>query len=60
MDQGDTPVNGPHQGACVDAPDGKDWFMHFQDKGTYGRMAHLQPMGATAHVTSDTFADPHP
>jgi beta-xylosidase len=44
MDQGDTPVNGPHQGAWVDAPDGKDWFIHFQDKGAYGRVVHLQPM----------------
>jgi beta-xylosidase len=44
MDQGDTPVNGPHQGAWVDAPDGKDWFVHFQDKGAYGRVVHLQPM----------------
>ena len=44
MDQGDTPVNGPHQGAWVDAPDGKNWFLHFQDKGAYGRILHLQPM----------------
>jgi beta-xylosidase len=44
MDQGDTPVNGPHQGAWVDAPDGKNWFLHFQDKGAYGRVVHLQPM----------------
>lgn len=44
MDQGDTPINGPHQGAWIDAPDGKDWFLHFQDKGAYGRVVHLQPM----------------
>jgi beta-xylosidase len=44
MDQGDTPVNGPHQGAWVSAPDGSDWFIHFQDKGAYGRVVHLQPM----------------
>lgn len=44
MDQGDTTVNGPHQGAWIDAPDGKHWFMHFQDKGAYGRVVHLQPM----------------
>ena len=37
-------INGPHQGAWVDAPDGKDWFMHFQDKGAYGRIVHLQPL----------------
>lgn len=42
--QGDTPINGPHQGAWVTAPDGKDWFLHFQDKYAYGRLVHLQPM----------------
>jgi len=44
MDQGGTPVNGPHQGAWVRAQDGSDWFLHFQDKGAYGRVVHLQPM----------------
>ncbi len=42
--QGDMAVNGPHQGAWVTAPDGKDWFLHFQDKYAYGRLVHLQPM----------------
>ncbi|SFU56389.1 glycoside hydrolase family 43 protein [Pseudoduganella namucuonensis] len=42
--QGDTAVNGPHQGAWVRAQDGGDWFLHFQDKKTYGRIVHLQPM----------------
>lgn len=45
MDQGKTAINGPHQGAWVDTPDGKqDWFLHFQDQGPYGRVVHLQPM----------------
>lgn len=44
MDQGKTPVNGPHQGAWVDTKKGEDWFLHFQDKGVYGRVVHLQPM----------------
>jgi len=44
LDQGNTPVNGPHQGAWVRAQDGADWFLHFQDKGAYGRVVHLQPM----------------
>ncbi|MBD5367969.1 MAG: glycosyl hydrolase 43 family protein [Bacteroides sp.] len=45
MDQGTTDINGPHQGGWVDTPDGKeDWFLHFQDKGPYGRVVHLQPM----------------
>ncbi|RYY18746.1 MAG: glycosyl hydrolase 43 family protein, partial [Cytophagaceae bacterium] len=43
--QGSTPINGPHQGAWVDTPDGQeDWFLHFQDQGAYGRVVHLQPM----------------
>jgi beta-xylosidase len=44
MDQGKSTVNGPHQGAWVDTPSGEDWFVHFQDKGIYGRVIHLQPM----------------
>lgn len=44
MDQGSTMINGPHQGAWVDTPSGEDWFIHFQDKGAYGRVVHLQPM----------------
>lgn len=42
--QGDTPVNGPHQGAWVTTPDGADWFLHFQHRGAFGRVVHLQPM----------------
>lgn len=42
--QGNTSVNGPHQGAWVDTPTGEDWFLHFQDVGAYGRVVHLQPM----------------
>lgn len=42
--QGDTPVNGPHQGAWIDTPAGEDWFVHFQDKDAYGRVVHLQPV----------------
>ena len=44
MDQGTTPINGPHQGAWVNTPSGEDWFLHFQDKNAYGRVVHLQPM----------------
>jgi len=45
MLQGDTDVNGPHQGALIDLDDsGEKWaFMHFQDMGAYGRVVHLQP-----------------
>lgn len=44
MDQGATPINGPHQGAWVTTQTGEDWFLHFQDKDAYGRIVHLQPM----------------
>ena len=44
MDQGSTTVNGPHQGAWIDTKTGEHWFLHFQDKGEYGRVVHLQPM----------------
>jgi beta-xylosidase len=44
MDQGTTPVNGPHQGAWITTQTGEDWFLHFQDKDAYGRVLHLQPM----------------
>lgn len=44
LSQGKTDVNGPHQGAWVQTAQGKDWFLHFQDKDAYGRIVHLQPM----------------
>jgi beta-xylosidase len=44
LEQGTTSVNGPHQGGWVRSPDGKDWFIHFQDKEAYGRVVHLQPV----------------
>jgi beta-xylosidase len=44
MDQGKTTTNGPHQGAWVETQTGESWFLHFQDKGAYGRILHLQPM----------------
>ena len=42
--RGKSSINGPHQGAWVDTQTGEDWFIHFQDKGAYGRIVHLQPM----------------
>ena len=42
--QGHTKVNGPHQGAWIHTKFGEDWFLHFQDKGCYGRVVHLQPV----------------
>lgn len=44
MAQGETDINGPHQGGWVDTPAGESWFLHFQDKGAYGRVLHLNPM----------------
>ena len=44
LEQGSTNVNGPHQGAIVDTPQGDWWFYHFQHDGALGRVVHLQPM----------------
>ena len=38
MDQGNSVINGPHQGGLVDTTDGEEWFLHFQDRGLFGRM----------------------
>lgn len=43
LEQGQSPVNGPHQGALVDTPTGEWWFLHFQEDSVYGRVVHLQP-----------------
>ena len=52
--QGKTDINGPHQGAWVhiemknekgkEKNEGEDWFLHFNDKGAYGRVVYLQPV----------------
>lgn len=44
MNQGNSSINGPHQGAWVRTVSNEDWFIHFQDVGTVGRVVHLQPM----------------
>ena len=44
LKQGNSPVNGPHQGGWVDTPEGEDFFLHFQDVYAGGRIVHLQPM----------------
>ena len=44
MHQGETEVNGPHQGGWVTGVDGRHWFVHFQDVIELGRITHLQPM----------------
>lgn len=44
LKQGTTTINGPHQGAWIDTVTGEDWFVHFQDCFSLGRVVHLQPM----------------
>lgn len=44
MHQGNTEINGPHQGGLVDTINGDEWFLHFQDRGLYGRIVHMQPV----------------
>ena len=44
MWQGKTDINGPHQGAWVHTTFDEDWFLHFNDKGAYGRVVYLQPV----------------
>jgi len=44
LEKGSTPINGPHQGAFVDTPDGEWWFYHFQSADPLGRVVHLQPV----------------
>lgn len=44
MSRGTTVINGPHQGGLVDTLNGDEWFLHFQDRGLYGRICHLQPV----------------
>ena len=44
MAQGSTDINGPHQGAYLETETGEPWFVHFQDKGVYGRILHLNPV----------------
>jgi len=44
MARGASVINGPHQGALVGVSDGTEWFIHFQSRGVYGRIIHLQPV----------------
>ncbi len=43
IEQKDSWINGPHQGALVDTPEGELWFLHFSQSGPAGRVVHLQP-----------------
>jgi beta-xylosidase len=44
LNQGNTAINGPHQGAYVETVGGQPWFAHFQDHGPYGRIFWLEPV----------------
>lgn len=44
LKQGSSETNGPHQGAWLETPAGEHYFLHFQSRGLYGRVTHLQPM----------------
>ena len=44
LHQGDTKMNGPHQGGYVETPNGDGWFIHFQDRWAFGRIVNLQPV----------------
>ncbi|MCR5819472.1 MAG: glycoside hydrolase 43 family protein [Bacteroidaceae bacterium] len=44
MWQGHTDINGPHQGGLIHTSSDEDWFMHFNDRGAYGRVVYLQPV----------------
>lgn len=44
MRQGNSSINGPHQGAWVTTTTGQDWFLHFRDLGVYGRVTYLEPV----------------
>ncbi len=44
LEKGSTNINGPHQGGWVELENGENWFLHFQDRGAYGRVVHLNPV----------------
>jgi beta-xylosidase len=44
LERGNTSVNGPHQGGYVETPNGEGWFLHFSQRGGYGRILYLEPV----------------
>ena len=44
LHQGNTNINGPHQGGYLELESGESWFIHFQDQNAYGRVVHLNPV----------------
>lgn len=67
LHQGNTNINGPHQGGIVQLESGRWWFIHFQDRGPYGRITHLQPVEWTdgwplmgVDINNDGIGEPVP
>jgi len=54
LEQGTTRINGPHQGAWVEAADGTSRFIHFQDRGAYGRITTKGVFENVIHASSST------
>lgn len=44
MASGGSGVPGPHQGGLVTDVNGNDWFIHFSNRGLYGRITYLEPV----------------
>lgn len=42
--QGNTDINGPHQGGWIELENGENWFVHFSEKQPYGRVVYLEPV----------------
>jgi beta-xylosidase len=42
--QGNTALEGPHQGGWVETPSGEGWFIHFNSTGAFGRITYLEPL----------------
>jgi beta-xylosidase len=44
LSQGNTKLEGPHQGGWVETPSGEGWFVHFNSTGAFGRITYLEPL----------------
>jgi beta-xylosidase len=41
---GQSGVLGPHQGAYIETPAHRGWFLHFNSTGAFGRVTYLEPV----------------
>jgi len=60
LSQGNTPINGPHQGALVEAANGTWWFVHFQDAGFHGRIESDEWVSQANELAALPSATPRP